>query len=562
MDAIHNNPFRILGLPVTASTREITKRVSDLEMYAEIGKTVRYDTDYHFLSPIERTVDTIKNASNQIETMESRFFYSLFWFWEGNSGDELALEVLKEEKVGRAVSLLKKQLSSSMDTSRAYSSAKNLAILYMALARNHNDSRFDVSYWETFSDGVMWAGKSMQVDFLSQYADLVAGKHFIFDYDKVVESFIEEIIRTAEPRLNNSNEMLLPQFIAKFSTFPDRARRRVTSRFTAKDIETIDNAIALSERRNKAAPDSAYLNARELRQSTEIALKSLCKILGVADYTYQSYADKLALATNACGAVYYNYHIENETGIDPGTEALEIAKYARSIATTDRTKNQIDEGIKVVSKWIDGKAEREKQKKVSDSIVFIVDQLNGLPDIDNIPLSSYISLLKIVKDLLKNCKVPLNKMYATLGPEDEMFLDLSNAVACRALGLCIAYANVNNKPADILEIFNTISTFAMKPDTRDHFNKNRRILRNNMKAQAPKKSGCYVATMVYGDYDSHQVMVLRRYRDEVLEKGKLGRLFIRVYYRLSPGFVERFGRFRFVHRVIRYGLDRIVRRLA
>ena len=78
MEAIHCNPFRVLGLPIDASEKEIVKRISDLEMYAEMGKSKSYDSDYPHLSPIVRTIDTIRNASNQIETSDSRFFYSMF----------------------------------------------------------------------------------------------------------------------------------------------------------------------------------------------------------------------------------------------------------------------------------------------------------------------------------------------------------------------------------------------------------------------------------------------------------------------------------------------------
>ena len=38
MELVLKNPFRVLGLPVTASSREVAKRVSDLEMFAELGK--------------------------------------------------------------------------------------------------------------------------------------------------------------------------------------------------------------------------------------------------------------------------------------------------------------------------------------------------------------------------------------------------------------------------------------------------------------------------------------------------------------------------------------------
>src|SRR5690606_41461624 len=38
-------------------------------------------------------------------------------------------------------------------------------------------------------------------------------------------------------------------------------------------------------------------------------------------------------------------------------------------------------------------------------------------------------------------------------------------------------------------------------------------------------SGCYIATMAYGDYDHPQVMELRKFRDEFLNKSALGRSF-------------------------------------
>lgn len=53
--------------------------------------------------------------------------------------------------------------------------------------------------------------------------------------------------------------------------------------------------------------------------------------------------------------------------------------------------------------------------------------------------------------------------------------------------------------------------------------------------KGPESSGnCYIATMVYGSYDSPEVRVLRRFRDEVLKQSEIGRKLIQVYYK--PGF--------------------------
>lgn len=47
-------------------------------------------------------------------------------------------------------------------------------------------------------------------------------------------------------------------------------------------------------------------------------------------------------------------------------------------------------------------------------------------------------------------------------------------------------------------------------------------------------SGCFIATAVYDSYDHPQVMVLRDFRDDVLESRILGRIFIRFYYKVGP----------------------------
>lgn len=54
--------------------------------------------------------------------------------------------------------------------------------------------------------------------------------------------------------------------------------------------------------------------------------------------------------------------------------------------------------------------------------------------------------------------------------------------------------------------------------------------------------GCYIATAVYGSYDCPQVWVLRRYRDNVLDKNIFGKAFIRIYYATSPTLVKWFGK--------------------
>ena len=73
--------------------------------------------------------------------------------------------------------------------------------------------------------------------------------------------------------------------------------------------------------------------------------------------------------------------------------------------------------------------------------------------------------------------------------------------------------------------------------------------------------GCYIATAVYGSYDCPQVWTLRRYRDDILAKRGYGRLWIHIYYAISPTFVKFFGETHWFKYLWRMKLDHLVLKL-
>lgn len=80
-------------------------------------------------------------------------------------------------------------------------------------------------------------------------------------------------------------------------------------------------------------------------------------------------------------------------------------------------------------------------------------------------------------------------------------------------------------------------------------------------AYTPNSDGCYVATAVYGSYDCPQVWTLRRYRDNQLAKNRYGRLFIHIYYAISPTVVKWFGNTKWFKNMWRKKLDKMVKKL-
>ena len=110
MNFIDNNPFRVLGLNVTASEKEIVKSVSILTTYLEMGKEKKFITDFPFLNPLKRTSGLIVEARKLIEQPEDKFQQSLFWYWINNATDEIVIELLAENNISKSIEILEKSV--------------------------------------------------------------------------------------------------------------------------------------------------------------------------------------------------------------------------------------------------------------------------------------------------------------------------------------------------------------------------------------------------------------------------------------------------------------------
>ena len=95
-------------------------------------------------------------------------------------------------------------------------------------------------------------------------------------------------------------------------------------------------------------------------------------------------------------------------------------------------------------------------------------------------------------------------------------------------------------------------------DDRDNLHSESSLNKDKSNEESPGKEGCYIATAVYGSYDAPEVLVLRKFRDEILAKSFWGRWFIRVYYRFSPSIARRLKRANRVNRFVRSILDKLV----
>lgn len=76
--------------------------------------------------------------------------------------------------------------------------------------------------------------------------------------------------------------------------------------------------------------------------------------------------------------------------------------------------------------------------------------------------------------------------------------------------------------------------------------------------QVKQNEGCYIATMVYGNYNHPKVFILRNYRDRVLKNKWWGPAFIKFYYLVSPSMVKSFEKSKTINTIVRRFLNHII----
>jgi curved DNA-binding protein CbpA len=188
MELIEKNPFRILGLSVNASEKEIAKRISDLEIFAEMGKSKSYDSDLEFLSPIDRTPELIKEASQKIEQPKNKFYQSLWWFWPSNAVDELAIDVLQDGNYKKALSLWYDSIKDTEPSIKNVSNYKNLGLLALWLS-----VKGDKISKDTFENGLKFTGQFMDSGSFDAYQSAILKEPSIYDLEDSTGLFVEDL---------------------------------------------------------------------------------------------------------------------------------------------------------------------------------------------------------------------------------------------------------------------------------------------------------------------------------------------------------------------------------
>ena len=212
---------------------------------------------------------------------------------------------------------------------------------------------------------------------------------------------------------------------------------------------------------------------------------------------------------------------------------------------------------------VENAPDREKLNQIKQEYDFIQEVLSKpLKHLDDEDPIEKMKFIDSCESIVSQCKIKLESIKNTLGEQDELYIKTSSEVVQVVVALMVEYVNTTAPVVGVelrsVNVLKSLIHFKMDSNTRERFVTNKTTL-DRLYSQSNKSSkGCYIATMVYGDYDDPNVQVLRSFRDEKLSKSFYGRKFIHYYYKYSPKLVNRLKDFKTINSIIRMILNRFI----
>jgi hypothetical protein len=332
--------------------------------------------------------------------------------------------------------------------------------------------------------------------------------------------------------------------------------------FVQKPIELIEKKIEESKAKRKTNTVNAANIGEALHKQTSENLKQLKSVLGVSNIKYATIADKVANEILQCSIEYFNYYQEKDSDINYFDPAWKLAKSTESIAIGKLTKDRIADSLNTLKEM--------KDKEISQAIAILqsikdayeeackqIDKLVEESQYDTLPGFGGSQPLRIPKFNVSINWSKVKEMKRDALNWDKVVELIREEIPTKNID---KIKNVENTTK--VNKYKGLVDFLMDKLSYSHKNKVQYLCywkTGSTTTTSSGNSGCYIATMAYGDYDHLQVMILRQFRDDVLDKSAFGKWFIKTYYRYSPKLVEKLKNKKTLNNIIRKALNQFIK---
>lgn len=351
-----HNAFRISGLAVDASARDIKRRIDDLKHAEELGDAEAEHTHAFALEP-PPTLEHIREAAHRLQDPERRIIEEFFWFWPdewgGGRADPSLTALLNGDK-DTAFKMWSASLSNGNGSSPVVAK-HNLAVMYQLVALDSEKYALEgdlspdqlqtiAKYWRT---SFKW-WEDLTTD--EMFWSLVTDRIRMLDDPRLTTGFARRMRTTLPEALDKINAMLAVAFFEKGKL--DLGRNHVTYMLeTHQGLDDVPKTLAIVtkplktrvessvEKARTAAqrePKRAVQSARDLLNAVAEPIKIIQMILPANNHERIDLCDSVAETCLTCQIAFARETKDWAT-------SLQILDSAKAYAASQETKARIEE---------------------------------------------------------------------------------------------------------------------------------------------------------------------------------------------------------------------------
>lgn len=359
-DLFRKNAFRITGLSVDATTREVARHADKLKMLAELGQDPHTQSAAFPMKP-PPSLDEIREAIQKLKDPEKRLVDEFFWFWPeefGNGQSDPAMQALAKGDSAKAIEIWAARENGAASSATA---KHNLALVYHVCALD----------WENYA-----VKNTVEADRREKMTKYWKGAFSRWECLTTDEAFWEKV--TA--RIRQLNEPNLPTGFARRmrTTLPEALDKinaelavafaesgklelaRLHIRFMRETLQGLDNVektaeLVLTPARSRLkeqirrARERADNNPRDAANAARELLEQARHALALFDLFFDKESDSrnelFDEVAGLCNQLPVAYH--KATGDDK--TCLEILRAILPFATSIELRQQIEKNISTLS---------------------------------------------------------------------------------------------------------------------------------------------------------------------------------------------------------------------
>jgi len=414
MQAISNNPFRVLGVLANATAKELYRQSNMIKKFLIADQVPPSDYSFPQLGIMNRSVERANAAIAKLNLDEDKMTAALFWFYKGdNITDELAFGSLKEGNTAMAKSIWEELIIEIGDDGKKY--WKNITQENYSAYHNW----FVLEFFEKPDWSFIANIKFLESDYYTDLKEKVTHSTFTVSRKELQIKFLNTILQEIE---NGTVAFSMDEFITTVNNENFSAKQDFLKTVSQKLVTKLSSQIEVVRKQRTANIADAGNMGETLYEQIKNDLELLESIIEAQDLTYSEIADKVADEIMQCGIDYFNHYENSPT--NPGDIAMSLYQKAKNIAVGSVCQQQCKEKIKNLQEWIENTPEREKQKKFennSNSIIQLLEEFEQKPE-----------TVANAKLLINQAKRYLDIIKIVLGASDPAYLAISTRIASEA----------------------------------------------------------------------------------------------------------------------------------